>query len=45
MIEEKNNIKNDKRIQRIVEIDPSAKQITILDSRFYQRNLMYFTHQ
>jgi hypothetical protein len=43
MIEEKNNIKNDKRIQRIVEIDPSAKQITILDSRFYQRkpNVFY----
>ena len=37
MIEQKNNVKNDKRIQRIVEIDPSAKQITILDSRFYQR--------
>ena len=43
MIEEKNNIKNDKRIQRIVEIDPSAKQITVLDSRFYQRkpNVFY----
>ena len=37
MIEQKNNVKNDKRIQRIVEIDPSAKQITVLDSRFYQR--------
>lgn len=37
MIEQKNNVKKDKRIQHIVEIDPSAKQITILDSRFYQR--------
>ena len=37
MIEQKNNIKKDKRIKRIVEIDPSSKQITILDSRFYQR--------
>jgi hypothetical protein len=37
MIESKTNIKKDKKIKRIVEIDPSSKQITILDSRFYQR--------
>ncbi|MDB4343391.1 PD-(D/E)XK nuclease family protein [bacterium] len=37
MIEQRSNIQNNKQIKRVVEIDPSAKQITILDSRFYQR--------
>lgn len=37
MIEQNQNVKKDKRINRIVEIDDSARQITILDSRYYQR--------
>ena len=37
MIEKNNNITKDKRINRIVQADPTAKQITILDSRYYQR--------
>jgi hypothetical protein len=37
MIEQNQNVRKDKRINRIVEIDDSARQITILDSRYYQR--------
>lgn len=37
MIEKNNNIKKDRRINRIVAADPTSKQITILDSRYYQR--------
>ncbi len=37
MIDKNNNIKKDKRINRIVQADETAKQITILDSRYYQR--------
>lgn len=37
MIEQNTNIKKDKRINRLVEADPSAKQITILDTRYYRR--------
>jgi len=37
MIEKNNNIKKDKKINRIVQADESSKQITILDSRYYQR--------
>ena len=37
MIEKNTNIRNDKKIKRIVESDPTARQITILDSRYYQR--------
>ena len=37
MIEKNNNIKKDRKINRIIEADPSAKQITILDSRYYRR--------
>jgi len=37
MIEKNNNITKDKRINRIVQADPTARQITILDSRYYQR--------
>lgn len=37
MIEKNNNIRKDRKINRIVEPDPSSKQITILDSRYYRR--------
>lgn len=37
MIEKGLNVRKDKRINRIVETDYEAKQITILDSRYYQR--------
>lgn len=37
MIEKDVNIKKDKRINRLVETDPTARQITILDTRYYQR--------
>ena len=38
MIEKNNNVKKDKRINRIVQADPTSRQITILDSRYYQRS-------
>jgi len=37
MIEKNKNIKKDRRINRLIEADPSAKQITILDTRYYRR--------
>lgn len=37
MIDKNTNIRNDKKIKRIVQADPTSRQITILDSRYYQR--------
>ena len=37
MIEEKSNIRKDRVIKRLVEADETARQITVLDSRYYQR--------
>src|SRR6056300_290729 len=37
MIQEKQNISKAKNIKRLVEADGSARQITVLDSRYYQR--------
>ena len=37
MIEQNQNVKKDKKLNRIVEFTDDAKQITILDTRYYQR--------
>ena len=37
MIEQNQNVKKDKKLNRIVEFNDDAKQITILDTRYYQR--------
>jgi hypothetical protein len=38
MIEKTNNIYNNKSLKRIVETDPELRQITLHDSRYYQRS-------
>lgn len=37
MIEQNKNIKHDRKIKRLVEVNEHAKQINVLDSRYYQR--------
>ena len=38
MIEKNQNLDSTKMVRRIVQPDPTARQITLQDSRFYQRD-------
>jgi hypothetical protein len=42
MIEKNTNLIKDPKIKRTIEYDPNAKQVNILDTRFYRRNNKYY---